>query len=636
MSNAVQPTFPGFPDFRANVTFVPIQFFTVVLPYCSRGTVRIVGYALRKVLGWVDERGNPTREQLRFTYRELIEQAGVSREAITEALREALERRLLRCLEIPQPDSAGQAGRSGVYELCWDREGAYTDDPVAFRGFYYPEAVVTEEREGGRVVARPKAARKNIPNAFFDHLLRQERLAVVRVVGALLFYSIQWGPGGERRVPVTRSITELARLTQLSRQHVHEAVMEARQKGYLEQVDGGCFDPAAGQESRAATYGIRWAAGVPAGRVLRRPAEGDLGEPVRKGVREEPVKKGERDRSEKVYGNRSEKVNGISIKTEHKTIDTAAAAAATMASAAAAGSESPGIQAEPCTVALELLFKAGFDTRTARHLARRCSPEIIQRQLAWLPARHCTRSRLGLLRRAIEEDWPRPEGVPEEPDLKLGRLFAAHYYAAYHGNTGEPVAEPFPKDVQLAARFLERLPRSATTAKEVPDWGRRFGSFMRNKHQGDERAKPNLSFALVLHGDEFLRAVQHEHSTQQQDASLRAQAARQAAIMPEYLAYLRLVEKTVEQAAPRLYAAFTRKREHTRQAMTGGLFLASADTLARFDAEESRLAAFAEFFRNDPGHRVPDFAQWAREREASAAPTTSTPASNYSGASADH
>lgn len=193
MTDQVSPTppFPGFPDFRANVTFVPIQFFTVVLPYCARGTVRIVGYALRKVLGWVDERGNPTREQLRFTYRELIEHAGVSREAIADALREAVERRCLRCLELPQPDTAGQAGRSGVYELCWDREGAYTDDPAAFRGFYYPEAVVIEEREGEQVVRRPKAARKNIPNAFFDHLLRQERLAVVRVVGALLFYSIQ-------------------------------------------------------------------------------------------------------------------------------------------------------------------------------------------------------------------------------------------------------------------------------------------------------------------------------------------------------------------------------------------------------------------------------------------------------------
>ena len=34
------PEFPGFPDFQANVTFVPLQFFTAVLPYASRGTVR--------------------------------------------------------------------------------------------------------------------------------------------------------------------------------------------------------------------------------------------------------------------------------------------------------------------------------------------------------------------------------------------------------------------------------------------------------------------------------------------------------------------------------------------------------------------------------------------------------------------
>ena len=159
MTREATPTFPGFPDFRANVTFVPIQFFTVVLPHCSRGTVRIVGYALRKVLGWVDQHGNPTREQLRFTYRELIEKAGVSREAIADALREAVERHCLRCLESPQPDAAGQAAQSGSYELCWDRHGAYTDDPVAFRGFYYPEAVIVEEREGERVVRRPLAAR---------------------------------------------------------------------------------------------------------------------------------------------------------------------------------------------------------------------------------------------------------------------------------------------------------------------------------------------------------------------------------------------------------------------------------------------------------------------------------------------
>ena len=260
MASKVNQTlpFPGFPDFRANVTFVPLQFFTVVLPHCSRGTVRMVGYALRKVLGWVDEHGNPTREQLQFTYRELIEKAGVSRGAIGETLKEAVAGHLLRCAQSPSPHLTGQAAQSAIYELCWDAAGHYTDNWAEFRGFYYPEAALLPVREGGAVVQRPKAARKNIPNAFFDVLLPREPLSLIRVVGALLFYSIQWGPGGERREPVSRSITELSRLTRLSRQHVHEAVMEARRRGYIEQVDAGCFDPAAGQASQAATYGIRW------------------------------------------------------------------------------------------------------------------------------------------------------------------------------------------------------------------------------------------------------------------------------------------------------------------------------------------------------------------------------------------
>jgi hypothetical protein len=117
-----------------------------------------------------------------------------------------------------------------------------------------------EEQDGSRVVSRPKAARKNIPNAFFDNLLSRERLSVIRAVGALMFYSIKWCKGGERKVPVSKSITELSRLMNLSRQHVHAAVTEAWKRGYIKQVDEGCFDPAAGLDSRSATYAIHWAA----------------------------------------------------------------------------------------------------------------------------------------------------------------------------------------------------------------------------------------------------------------------------------------------------------------------------------------------------------------------------------------
>ena len=606
------PAFPGFPDFRANVTFVPIQFFTVVLPHFPRSVVRLVGYALRKVLGWVDEHGNPTRERLQFTYRELIEQAGVSRESLAEALEEAVRLRCLRCVQKPAPDTAGRAAQSGLYELCWDHEGRYTDAPEAFRGFYFPEAVVIEEQAGAGLLRRPKAARKNIPNAFFDYLLPQEPLSVSRVVGALLFYSIQWGPGGERRIPVTRSITDLSRLTHLSRHHVHAAVTAACQRGYIEQQDAGHFDPAAGQASRAATYGIRWTNGVyetGAGPTVHAsPAA-----PVRKGEREEtlpPVRKSERNRSEIVNGKRSEKVNDIRIKTELKTETTTAApamaASVTETAAAVSG--------------CELLIQTGFDKPTAQRLAAQRPREVIQRQIEWLPLRNTTSNRLGLLRRAIEQDWLKPEVANDDPAQRLGQVFASHYYAAYHSYAGEAATVPFPKDVQAASQFVKRLLPQEDHARRVPEWGRQFGGLLRQKHQGEPKARPNLSLALVLHGDEFLRRVENEHSARSRKALEKSQAARHAVQQAGYLAYLQLAEKSAQRAAPGLYAAFTNERSRTRQAMTGGLFHATPETLAKFDHEDSRLLAFAEFFHHHPQLPVLDFEQWDKQRNPSAKP----------------
>ncbi len=613
-------SFPGFPDFRANVTFTPLQYFTLVVPYRSRGCVRVVGYALRKVLGWVDAHGNPTREQLRFTYGELSAQTGISRETVTEALREALEHHCLRRLQSPRKDAKDRPGQSGVYELCWDQEGGYTDSPEEFRGFYYPEAALLPVRESGGVVRRPKAARKNIPNAFFDYLLPRERLSVIRVVGALLFYSIEWGPGGERKVPVSLSITELSRLTRLSRQHVHEAVQEAQARGYIVQMDSGCFDPAAGQASRAATYAIRWvgearaveSVTAPTGAVVRAGAD-DRSEKVNG----EPVGKGVRDRYKKVNGERSEKVNGISIKTDLKTPK----ATATV----------PEPTSEPpAAAAVEALVKAGFDLPTAQRLAGQWPLEVIQRQIKWLPMRNSSRNRLGLLRRAIEQDWPRPESaVTADPALAQGRTFASHYYAGYHGLKADAGTEPFPKDIQTAAQFLDRLQRLDQDPQRVPEWGGRFGQFMREKHRGDSRAKPNLSFALVLHGGEFLRLLQREASARGKAALGRAREAHQAAFRDRWREYVRATELRVQESQPQAYAAFVAERNRLRHSMTGGLFLFSAETLARFDGESSRLAGFAEFFHNHPQCPVLDFWQWDErvnpQRFGAATPTGADP-----------
>ncbi|MHB9008886.1 MAG: hypothetical protein ACYDC1_18400 [Limisphaerales bacterium] len=600
MSDEAPSPFPGFPDFRANVTFVPIQFFTVVLPHHSRGCVRIVGYALRKLLGWVDEQGNPTREQLRFTYRELIEQAGVSRDAIAPALQEAVDHHFLRCVQAPRPDSAGQPARSGVYELRWDPQGRYTDSPTEFAGFFYPEAAVVPVTENGTVTHRPKAARKNIPNAFFDHLLRRERLSVIRVVGALLFYSIQWGPGGERKVPVSRSITDLGRLTRFSRQHVCEALAEAVRLGYLVRLESGRFDPDAGRQSQPATYGIHWQGAGRSGRRIQTSLPALPLEPVGNGVPPGPVGKGERTRSEKVNGERSEKVDGTRVKTELNNSQTTA------------GPE-----------AVRRLRSVGFDEVTAQRLARWHAEERIRRQIEWLPLRNTTRNRLGLLRRAIEEDWPKPE-EGGDPATRLGRVFTAHYYAAYHRFTGEPASEALPRDAQAAARFVERLLALDRDEGRVPQWGREFGGFMRDRHRTEAHTRPNLAPALAQYGDAFLSRF--DPPRQRGGAAVEAQEPPEGAWRIAYEAWLLRTEQRVQAAQGGLYEAFLERRRRTRAAMTGGVFVASPQTLARFDSQSSRLQAFAEYFRNHPQSPVLDFRQWLeRRRRVSVSPTDQPP-----------
>jgi hypothetical protein len=302
----------------------------------------------------------------------------------------------------------------------------------------------------------------------------------------------------------------------------------------------------------------------------------------------------------------SEKVNTIRIKTDLKTQEATAADSTTIPPPAAAAS------------AFELLAKAGFDPPTAQRLARRRPLEVIQRQIDWLPLRHSTRNRLGLLRRAIEGDWCKPDGAPEAEDLQLGRLFARHYYAAYHANAGEPATEPLAKDAQMAAHFVERLMGLESAQGKVPDWGRRFGARMREKHRNDSRARPHLSAALVLYGDEFLRFLRQEASGRERALLGRSRAEREAARMPDYLDFLRAEEVRLQRIDPARYAGFTEERRRTRQRMSGGLFLASADTLARFDSETSRLLAFAEAF----GDRVPDFWRWDETRSGPAGTTS--------------
>jgi hypothetical protein len=164
--------------------------------------------------------------------------------------------------------------------------------------------------------------------------------------------------------------------------------------------------------------------------------------------------------------------------------------------------------------------------------------------------------------------------------------------------------------MQTAAKFIPRLLDQDRDEALISEWGRKFGQMIREKHKDDAKAKPNLSFALVLYGDKFLRVLQQESLARKRQALGAAREAHQRAFTPAYVAYLRLAESELQQAKPSVYEAFTKHRQKIRHLMTSGPFLATAERLAQLENEESRLLDFAAFFHDHPQKPVLAFWGW--------------------------
>ena len=190
-SSAALP-FKGFRPPTSNTTYTPNQFFDVVIPHFSRGVVRIVGYLIRKTLGWCDANGNPQEEEIEASYSELENKAGISRDMIRNALDDALSGNVIDCIREGRPKLAHDAGQSAHYGLKWS-SAAYTTRPAEFRGFF--------EGEGNRT---------DIPNEFFDVIIPNEPLSVIKVVGSVIRHSIGFQTKhGRRRQQVALSFQQI-------------------------------------------------------------------------------------------------------------------------------------------------------------------------------------------------------------------------------------------------------------------------------------------------------------------------------------------------------------------------------------------------------------------------------------------
>ena len=352
-------TFEGFEPLNANFLYCPNQFFDVCLSHSSRGVVRLVGYLLRRTLGWLDRNGEPIEEEVVVSYRELVSEAGISRGAIRPALDDALAGQFIEQMRSGQANGEGIPSQSAAFRLRWDDGEQYQTDRKQFSGFF--------AGEGNRTP---------IPNAFFDHVLTAEPLAVVKVVGAVLRHTVGYQTKFGRRPSAPLSYTYLQRYTQIDgRANLSRAIHRALDAGYIQCIEPGIVH-SSNQERKPATYSVRWLS---------------KDQYTNNGSKKKPAEQFKNGTS---HGSKKEPAERFKNGTKEKTV-----------------ANDTFKQQQTAAVdfkAVKRLRESGFDAETAAELSRGRGVSEIEQQLAWLEHRRPERNRLGMLRKAIEENWPSP------------------------------------------------------------------------------------------------------------------------------------------------------------------------------------------------------------------------------------
>jgi hypothetical protein len=591
---------------------------------------------IRRILGWSNPDGSARESQVEFSYSELMEGANISRGAIREAMDEALTARYIVCLRDPQRAQTGTFGQSAVFALNWDDSGDYIKDPDLFQGFY-----------------GANANRTNIPNVFFDYTVRNESLATIKVVGAIIRHTIAFEDHGFRRMHKELSFNDLLRITGLnSRTTLSKAIQTAIEGNHIVRLQQGVFGN--GREAKS-TYGLCWSDGGPnhpknpppperADRPVQkvdqtntrfsggyanddeaRPKSGLMTSPKygpRTSPRTGPDTKPKSGPGpvQKVDQNQSKNRTTIEITKNNTSKE--------QQQKWSSGGRNTDLNTDAAVVvfrATSLLKDEGFQDRDAiaivqtkiqeiksaieangdddNHelLAATKAEELIRNQINWLPKRSVTKSKLGMLRAAIEGDFEHPEANQPKPD-DAGFIFAKSYYAAYAGS-GKFI-EPFPRDPGLASQFLASLNIVDTTPEET---GRSFGRFVRERHASDRNAKPFLSTAINMHGEGFSKLLQSRAAKKIQDQKEKDLKAHEKAFQNDYREYLVQKAKDLNN-----YPTLLREFEEEQEQQVAIMKKMGFDP-KKFMSAEGRVEAIAEHFRNHKQFTVLSFWDWDQQ-----------------------
>lgn len=616
--------FRGYHPPESNTTYTPNQFFDVVLPRSSRGVVRLVAYIIRKTLGWCDANGNPQEPHVVVSYRELIENAGIGRARIKEAIEEAIENRYIVCLREARQNNLGSIGISALYELRWDDREEYITDPNEFDGFYAGNGNLTY-----------------IPNDFFDYTIPNEPLAVVRVVGVIIRHTIGFQTRyGMRRQQIAMPYSELQNRTELTPRSVCFAIQQALENNHIVKIEDGVFDTNAGFKSKATIYGIRWIDRQVL--VISDPVEvteqiesnsnkNQANQTTTTAPREingsksiageisERFQKYSGDGSKNIVEERFQKYSDIEIKQTNKTIEIQQQVAAISDQCDNA------VVVKSSDSKLEelksLLTSTGFNAKTAERLINAYPAERIKRQVEWLSGRHVTHNRIGMLRKAIEEDWSEP---PRDAALEIftndiattEALFVSHFYAAWAGNEGEPMATPSQNDIQTAKLYISRLIKIWPDESKLIDWARQFGKFVKNAEMGNAKVIRSFVVAVRSHGDEFYLVLVKQRKSMKKDAITSAKQQHEQVFTDSYMDYLRNREEEIQINNPEDYETFLQEDSTSRQKLVDGPFALRGAIIDRlislFDSENSRQDRFRKYCAKK-NITIPDFWQWDSE-----------------------
>lgn len=569
--------FWGFESLQSNTTYTPNQFFDVCLPHYSRGVVRLVGYIIYQTFAWSDRNGRPMNEQHKVTYQELIAKAGISRGSLAEAINEAVKGNLIT-IKKGHADQAGKHAQSTIFELKWSDDPEYIKQPKRFKGFY--------EGNGNRTY---------IPNQFFTRIVPNEPLVITKVVGSIIRFSIGFQvKRGFRRQEIALSYRDIQHFAHIKSPHdLSKALRHAIGMNYIHCVEQGYFDPNAGKKSKATVYSLRWAQDKRADSDVNSDSYDVTGSKSVAGYR---FKIRSETGSKSVAGDRFKIRSDIEIKQLNKTSKQQQDAVAQVS-----------LEDEDME-SFKRLCEAGFDIKTAQLLASIRSIEHIKQQIAWLPKRHPTQNPLGLLRKAIEEDWPEPvDHLVTEPTVKDSpeTIFGRHFYAGLGRNNGTPVAMPSRTDIVSAGPFIAELLKIWPNPNHLSDWGRRFGLQIANG-KGVDAYPMSLAQAIRQFGNGFVVWVRKDRERQLRCTVNQNRESYEGQFKADYLHYVAELESECLKTNPQAYREFLAYREAHKADIekTPGEFI-RGKLLQHHNTHTALIQDFIKYFPE-----VPDFWGW--------------------------